>query len=120
MATAAERASRFVADAFPGALLPPPVLGGFPFVRFDLGGDLPPFYRPFRRFRGFDLPGRLSRTRPRVEPAVVRAAALFEVAIPPGNRGFFDAYMTPPGDEWLEPGAEENLIQLLPKTARSP
>ncbi|MFN2468315.1 MAG: DUF3885 domain-containing protein [Gaiellaceae bacterium] len=70
-----------------------------PYLRFELGGE--------------------STGVRRVEQAVSRAVRLFEAAIPPGHRGFLDAYLWPPGDLAHRSGAEAQLIQLLPEAAQA-
>jgi len=66
----------------------------------------------------FDLPGRLSRRRRRIDQAVFRAAKLFEEAIPVGHRGFLDAYLWPHDDLVDSPDDQARIIQLLPEAAK--
>ncbi len=109
--------SSLIEVAFPGASLPPPQFERFPYLRFELGGELAPWYRlPGLSFR-FDLPARLSRRRLRVEQAVFRAAALFEEAFPSGHRGYLDAYLWPESDLAHRADAETQLRGLLPDAA---
>ena len=117
----------------------------FPFLRFELGGELDTLYRfPWRwlswplglldRFRAvrfvridrmdedgyfFDLPGRLSRRRRRIAQAVDRASALFESCFDPGHDGFLDAYFWDlPGDSAYALDQEQRLLALLPERLR--
>jgi hypothetical protein len=113
----------------------------FPFLRFELGGELDTLYRfpgqwlswplgLLDRFRAvrfvridrmgeggyfFDLPGRLSRRRRRIAQAVDRASALFESCFDRGDDGFLDAYFWDPGDSAYARDQEQRLLALLPE-----
>jgi hypothetical protein len=119
--TSAAELSRFIADAFPGASLPPLHFDSCSFLRFELGGEI--------------ATSRAKQRRRRVEQAVARAAAIFEEAVPSGHRGWLDAYLVrsvrsviaaydeesdslPPDDLAWRVADEHALRQVLPAAAR--
>jgi hypothetical protein len=115
--SAADRVEAFVRDQFGGASLQPPAID-VPSLRFTLGGDFhtDAWYHlfvterdPFGRFT-FDLPGPLSRRKPRVRQAVDRAATLYEEVFAPDDAGFLVASGSP---EARGVGVD-GLLALLP------
>jgi hypothetical protein len=105
--SAGDRVEALVRDQFDGASLQPPEFD-VPSLRFELGGELDPWYRWFGD-RIFDLPGPLSRRKPRVRQAVDRAATVYEQVFAHGDAGFFAAYVWP--EE--RPNVDE-LLAVLP------
>lgn len=111
---ATERVERVVRERFDGASLQPPEFRDLPSLRFELGGELDPWYRWLGETRIFDLPGALSRRQRRIRQAVDRAVQVYDGLFEQGDSGFFVAYL------W--PGArpnEERLVALLPEDSRS-
>ncbi len=103
---------RFLAEQFPGLGLNAVTNRGgrFPSLRFELGGDLDPWYRWFgEEGRIFDLPGPLSRRKPRIRQAVDRAAAIFEQVFDRDHAGFFVAVAWP-----AEGPKVDELLAVLP------
>jgi len=111
---AGDRVERFVREHFAGASLQPPNFREVPSLRFELGGELDPWYRWLGERRVFDLPGVLSRRKRRVRQAVDRAATVYEELFEHGDAGFFVAYVWP-----TERPNEQGLLAVLPEDARS-
>jgi len=105
-----DRVVAFVSELFGGASLQPPALQGVPSLRFELGGEeFDPWYRWLGERWIFDLPGPLSRRKPRVRQAVDRAATVYEEVFQRDETGFFVAYVWP--GEWAN---EDGLLSVLP------
>lgn len=103
-----DRVEAFVRDQFGGATLQPPLFET-PSLRFTLGGDFhrDTWYRLFGHV--FDVPGPLSRRKPRVRQAVDRAATLYEQLFSRDDAGFFVAYVWPE----MRPNVDA-LLAVLP------
>jgi hypothetical protein len=105
--SAGDRVEALVREQFGGASLQPPAFD-VPSLRFELGGELDPWYR-WAGDRIFDLPGPLSRRKPRVRQAVDRAATVYEQLFGRDDDGFFVAYVWPE-----ERPNVEGLLAVLP------
>jgi hypothetical protein len=112
--SAGERVERFMREQFDGASLQPPEFVNLPSLRFELGDELDPWYRWPGERRIFDLPGALSRRRPRIRHAVDRAATVYEELFDHQDTAVLVAYVWP-----TERPNEDRLLAVLPEDSRS-
>lgn len=111
-AAASDRVEVFLCEQFGGVSLQPSAFRGVPSLRFELGDELDAWYRWFGEARIFDLPGPLSRRKPRVRQAIDRAATVYEEVFARDDVGFFVAYVWPDGRPNID-----GLLTVLPDDA---